>query len=105
MGANNSNKKGKKMSETFEKVKKVIVEKLGVDEADVVETANFINDLGADSLDVVEFVMERFEMLGSLLNFLPVDQIFATLVPVSFGLGIGIGFLGSFMTVRKHLKV
>ena len=54
---------------------------------------------------VVEFVMERFEMLGSLLNFLPVEQIFATLVPVSFGLGIGIGFLGSFMTVRKHLKV
>ena len=54
---------------------------------------------------VVEVVMERFEMLNSLLNFLPVDVIFNTLVPVSLGLGIGIGFLGSFTTVRKHLRV
>ena len=54
---------------------------------------------------VVEFIVERFEMLGSLLNFLPVSEIFNTLVPVSFGLGIGIGFLGSFITVRKHLRV
>ena len=58
VGANNSNKKGKKMSETFDKVKKIIIEKLGCDEAKVVETASFVNDLGADSLDVVEFVME-----------------------------------------------
>lgn len=43
---------------TFEKVKKIVIEKLGVDEAKVVETADFINDLGADSLDVVEFIME-----------------------------------------------
>lgn len=54
---------------------------------------------------IVEFVVERFEMLSSLLNFLPVNEIFNTLVPVSLGLGIGIGFLGSFATVRKHLKV
>lgn len=54
---------------------------------------------------VVEFVVDRFVMLSSLLNFLPVDEIFATLTPVSFGLGIGIGFLGSFTTVRKHLRV
>ena len=54
---------------------------------------------------VVEFVMERFQMLSSLLNFLPIDDIFNTLVPVSLGLGIGIGFLGSFTTVRKHLRV
>jgi acyl carrier protein len=40
------------------KVKSIIVEKLGVDEADVVETANFTNDLGADSLDTVELIME-----------------------------------------------
>ncbi len=46
------------MSETFEKVKKIVVEKLGCDEAKVVESASFVNDLGADSLDVVEFVME-----------------------------------------------
>ena len=43
---------------TFEKVKKIVCEKLGVDESKVTEGASFVNDLGADSLDVVEFVME-----------------------------------------------
>ena len=43
---------------TFEKVKKIVCDKLGVDESKVTETASFVNDLGADSLDVVEFVME-----------------------------------------------
>ena len=43
---------------TFEQVKKIIVEKLGVKEQDITEEATFVNDLGADSLDVVEFVME-----------------------------------------------
>ncbi len=43
---------------TFEEVKKIIVSKLGVNEALVTESAAFVNDLGADSLDVVEFVME-----------------------------------------------
>ena len=43
---------------TFEKVKKIVAEKLGVPEAKVTEEASFVNDLGADSLDVVEFVME-----------------------------------------------
>lgn len=43
---------------TFEKVKKIVAEKLGVDEKKVTENASFVNDLGADSLDVVEFIME-----------------------------------------------
>ena len=43
---------------TFEKVKKIVCEKLGVDESKVTETASCFNDLGADSLDVGEFVME-----------------------------------------------
>ncbi|MCQ2574806.1 MAG: acyl carrier protein [Alphaproteobacteria bacterium] len=43
---------------TFEKVKKIVCDKLGVDAAKVTETASFVNDLGADSLDFVEFVME-----------------------------------------------
>ncbi|MDE6250140.1 MAG: acyl carrier protein [Alphaproteobacteria bacterium] len=43
---------------TFEKVKKIVVEKLSVPEEKVTEEATFINDLGADSLDVVEFIME-----------------------------------------------
>ncbi len=43
---------------TFEKVKEIVMEKLNVSEDKVTETATFVNDLGADSLDVVEFVME-----------------------------------------------
>ena len=43
---------------TFEQVKKIVADKLGVSEEKVTETAAFVNDLGADSLDVVEFVME-----------------------------------------------
>ena len=50
---------------TFEKVKKIVVEKLGVSEDKVTETATFVNDLGADSLDVVEFVMEVEKNLTS----------------------------------------
>ncbi len=48
------------MSETQEKIKQIIVDELGVDEAEVTENARFIEDLGADSLDLVELVM-RFE--------------------------------------------
>jgi acyl carrier protein len=45
------------MSTVAERVKKIVVEHLGVDEAKVVESASFIDDLGADSLDTVELVM------------------------------------------------
>lgn len=50
--------------EILEKVKGVIVEQLGVDEADVTEEASFIDDLGADSLDIVELVMALEEEFG-----------------------------------------
>ena len=46
------------MSELESKVKAIIVDKLGVDEADVKPEASFTNDLGADSLDTVELIME-----------------------------------------------
>ena len=52
------------MSEVAEKVIAIIVDKLGVDEADVVETASFTNDLGADSLDTVELIMEFEKEFG-----------------------------------------
>ena len=54
---------------------------------------------------VIEYVMERFSMLSQLLSFLTVDEIFRMLAPVSLGIGVGIGFLGSIVTVRKHLRV
>ena len=47
-----------RMSDVFERVKKIIVDRLGVDEAEVTPEASFRDDLGADSLDVVELVME-----------------------------------------------
>jgi len=46
------------MSEIAEQVKKIIVDKLGVDENEVTHEASFTNDLGADSLDQVELIME-----------------------------------------------
>ena len=46
------------MSEIEAKVKEIIVDKLGVDEANVVNEASFTNDLGADSLDTVELILE-----------------------------------------------
>lgn len=48
------------MSDITDRVKKIVVEQLGVEEEKVVESASFIDDLGADSLDTVELVM-RFE--------------------------------------------
>jgi acyl carrier protein len=51
-------KKLLKMSEIAAKVKSIIVDKLGVDEKEVTESASFTNDLGADSLDTVELIME-----------------------------------------------
>ena len=46
------------MSDIATRVKKIIVDKLGVDEAEVTTEASFTNDLGADSLDTVELIME-----------------------------------------------
>ena len=46
------------MSDVASKVKAIIVDKLGVDEAEVTDSASFTNDLGADSLDTVELIME-----------------------------------------------
>ena len=51
------------------------------------------------------YVAERFPYLSQLMQFLPVSVIFANLIPVCIGLGVGIGFIGSFTTVRKHLSV
>lgn len=51
------------------------------------------------------YVSERFPYLSQLMKFLDVDVIFSILIPVSIGLGVGIGFIGSFTTVRKHLRV
>ena len=59
------------MSEIASKVQKIIVDKLGVEESEVTPTASFTNDLGADSLDTVELIME-FEKEFSIS--IPDDQ-------------------------------
>lgn len=52
-----------------------------------------------------EFLAIRFSMLNSILDILPVGKIFEALTPISILMGVGIGFLGSVTTVRKHLHV
>ncbi len=52
------------MSQIFEEVKKIIVDQLGVDDAQVTDNASFVEDLGADSLDTVELVMALEEKFG-----------------------------------------
>jgi acyl carrier protein len=60
----------------YERVKKIVVEQLGADEKDVVPTASFVDDLGADSLDLVEMIMameEEFSTPNSKLE-IPDDE-------------------------------
>ena len=53
----------------------------------------------------VLYIMEKFSILQNIINFLPVSDVYRYLLPIGLVLGIGIGFIGSFFTVRKHLKV
>lgn len=55
--------------------------------------------------NAVGLIIERFDMLTGFITFVPVNQVFAVLTPVAVAMGIGIGFIGSFLTIRKHLKV
>lgn len=55
--------------------------------------------------NVIGYVLNKFTVLSSILKFIPVNEIFHTLVPVSVCIGVGIGFIGSFTTVRKHIRV
>lgn len=54
---------------------------------------------------VIEYIMVKFATLSQLLSFVPVEVIFGRLLPISVIMGVGIGFLGSITTVRKHLRV
>ena len=53
----------------------------------------------------VGFILERFSILNNIITFLPVDSVYRYLLPIGLLMGVGIGFVGSFFTVRKHLKV
>lgn len=52
----------------------------------------------------INYILTRFSILNTLLDFLPVSTVYKTLLPVGLALGVGIGFVGSFLTIKKHLK-
>ncbi len=54
---------------------------------------------------VIDYVSTKFNILSGILTFLPDIEVFKILLPVSLVIGIGIGFFGSFITIRKHLRV
>ena len=54
---------------------------------------------------VIEYVLTKFSMLSSVVQFMSVTQVFEVLTPVALTLGMGIGLFGSVITIRKHLRV
>ena len=67
-----------------DKVKKMVVDHLGVDEAKVTDEANFIDDLGADSLDTVELVMAFEEEFGSEISDSDAEKILTVCDAIKF---------------------
>lgn len=55
--------------------------------------------------NAVQYVVEHYSALSSLLQFLSVNEVFATLIPAALIMGVGMGFLGSTLTVRRKLRV
>ena len=53
----------------------------------------------------VVYIMEKFSILKNIITFLPVGNVYIYLLPIGLVMGIGIGFLGSYFTVRQHLRV
>lgn len=53
----------------------------------------------------VTYIMTKFSILNNIVEFLPVMSVYRYLLPIGILMGVGIGFLGSYFTVRKHLKV
>ena len=53
----------------------------------------------------VEYMIEKFHIISKIIEFIPIDTISPYMIAVAVALGVGIGFVGSFFTIRKHLKV
>lgn len=54
---------------------------------------------------IINYIKSRFQMISGWLNFLGAEQVFQMLIPVCLLIGVGIGFIGSFVTVRRHLEI
>ncbi len=55
--------------------------------------------------ELIAYITVHFSVLTRLLAFVPVEEVFRYLLPISLGVGVGIGFIGSYVTVRKHVRV
>lgn len=55
--------------------------------------------------EIVVYIGDNFSFIGSMMQFLSVEKVFETLLPIGMILGVGIGYLGSHITTRKHLRV
>lgn len=55
--------------------------------------------------EMLTYVVTHYSYIMNLLAFVPVDEVFRYLLPISLGVGIGIGFIGSFVTVKRHVRV
>jgi len=55
--------------------------------------------------EIVVYVAENFSFIGGMLRFLSAEEVFNALIPVGMALGVGIGYIGSHITTRKHLRV
>ena len=51
------------------------------------------------------YIAEKFSFIGAMIVFTPTAEVFNSLVPVALILGVGIGFVGSRLTIHKHLRV
>ncbi len=54
---------------------------------------------------IVVYVADKFNVVSSMVSFVPLGRIFVILMPVSLALGVGIGYIGSRLTLKRHLKV
>jgi len=72
------------MSEVSDKIKKIIIDHLGVDAAKVTDDASFIDDLGADSLDTVELVMAFEEEFGAEISDSEAEKILTVADAINF---------------------
>lgn len=54
---------------------------------------------------IIIYISQKFSFIGSMMSFISTKTVFHTLIPVALLLGVGIGFFGSMITIRKHLKV
>ena len=53
----------------------------------------------------VTYIVERFRLFSNVIDFIPIARIYPAMILVAMVLGVGIGFFGSFFTIRKYLKV